>query len=115
MKRLAFIVLLILGSSFVYAQQEPFVYDDHGKRDPFWRLVLPNGSVVNYDRDLLATDLVVEGIVSDAAGKNVAIINGQILKIGDPIGAYTIKSIESDGITIEKGQEIMTLKIKKED
>ena len=53
-------VLILFFANSVYAQ-EAFVYDDHGKRDPFVPLVSSAGMVVTYDEDLSVNDLVLEG------------------------------------------------------
>ena len=81
------LVLILFFANSVYAQ-EAFVYNDHGKRDPFVPLVSSAGMVVTYDEDLSVNDLVLEGIVADASGNNVAIVNGKIVKAHDQIGPY---------------------------
>ena len=59
--RLLICVLILIFANLVYAQGA-FVYDDHGKRDPFAPLVSSAGMVVTYDEDLAVNDLVLEGI-----------------------------------------------------
>ena len=98
----------------VYADEKAFVYNEHGKHDPFWPLVSPSGTRITYDTDLTATDMMLEGIVADAKGNNLAIINGRIVKVGDQIGSYAIETIANDHVDLVKGQERLTLKIKKE-
>ena len=106
-------------NSKVSAQQQPppqnFVYDDHGKRDPFWSLVTPAGVIINYDGDILISDLVLEGIIAGADGKNLAIINNTIVKPNDQVGLFVIEKIELDKVLLRKGQESFALKIKKEE
>ena len=96
-------------------QQQNFVYDDHGKRDPFWTLVTPTGVIVNYDSDVLISDMVLEGIIAGADGKNLAIINNTIVKPNDQFGLFVIEKIELDKVLLRKGQESFALKIKKEE
>ena len=88
---LIFVLILFFANS-VYAQ-EAFVYDDHGKRDPFVPLVSSAGMVVTYDEDLSVNDLVLEGIVADASGNNAAIVNGKVVKVHDQIGPYVVDVI----------------------
>jgi hypothetical protein len=109
--RLLFFVLLFFFANFVYAQ-EAFVYDDHGKRDPFVPLVSSAGMVVTYDEDLSVNDLVLEGIVSDASGNNVAIVNGKMVKAHDQIGPYTVDLIAADHVEFLKGTARFMLKLK---
>ena len=110
MRFLIFVLILFFANS-VYAQ-DAFVYDDHGKRDPFVPLVSSAGMVVTYDEDLSVNDLVLEGIVADASGNNVAIVNGKIVK------AQTNRALCCDVIAVDhveflKGTERFILKIKK--
>jgi hypothetical protein len=96
----------------VYAQ-EAFVYDDHGKRDPFVPLVSSAGMVVTYDEDLSVNDLVLEGIVADATGNNAAIVNGKVVKVHDEIGPYVVDVIAIDHVEFLKGTQRFILKLKK--
>ena len=96
-------------------EEKPFVYDDQGRRDPFLRLVTSGGAIVNYDRDVTVTDMVLEGIIAGDDNKNIAIINGIILQTGDKIGLYVIKDIKATSVIIQKGEERYSLKLKKEE
>ena len=108
---LAFVVLLF-SSNLVYAQ-EAFVYDDHGKRDPFVPLVSSAGLVVTYDQDLSVNDLALEGIVAGSSGDNAAIVNGKVVRNGDQIGPYVVDVIAVDHVEFLKGTERFILKIKR--
>ncbi len=108
-------VLLVLIATCAYAQDNDFVYDDHGKRDPFWRLVTPSGVIVNYDQDLLISDMILEGIIYDSMGKSFAIVNGSVIKPNDKIGLYVVTKIEQRKVTLKKGQEQFVLELKKEE
>ncbi|MDE1919892.1 MAG: hypothetical protein KGJ09_00565 [Candidatus Omnitrophica bacterium] len=109
--RLLILAFLFLSANSVYAQQN-FVYDDHGKRDPFVPLVSSAGMVVTYDEDLSVNDLVLEGIVTDASGNNMAIVNGRVVRIGDQLGPYTVMAISFDQVEFSKGPRRFVLKIK---
>ena len=104
-------VLTLLFVNSVYAQ-ESFVYDDHGKRDPFVPLVSSAGMVVTYDEDLSVNDLVLEGIVADPSGNNAAIVNGKVVKVHDQIGPYTVDAIAMDHVEFSKGAGKFVLKLK---
>lgn len=105
-------VLLLIFVNSVYAQGD-FVYNDHGKRDPFVPLVTSAGMVVTYDEDLSVNDLNLEGIVADASGNNAAIVNGKVVKAHDQIGPYIVDSIAVDHVEFLKGSERFMLKLKK--
>ena len=115
--RLLFAIFLLGVTSAAWAQNEekPFVYDSHGRRDPFWRLVSPSGAVLNYDSDLQLSDMALDGIISDPSGKNLAIINSVIVKIDDKIGLYVVSEVDQDKVILTKDGEIFVLKLKKEE
>ncbi len=97
-------------------EEEPeFIYAPNDKRDPFWPLVNSKGMIISFEKDLLVTDLMLEGIFVGEAGKNVAIINGKILQKNESIGVFTVKDIKENRVTLQKGQERVILKLKKED
>ena len=96
-----------------YAQDGAFVYDDHGKRDPFGPLVTNSGAVVVSDTDLTVADINLEGLVSDPQGNNVAIINGKIVKAGDYVGPYKVETVAVDYVGLLKEQQRITLRLKK--
>jgi hypothetical protein len=110
--RIPYFVLILFFANSVYAQ-ESFVYDDHGKRDPFVPLVSSAGMVVTYDEDLSVNDLVLEGIVSDPSGNNAAIVNGKVVKVHDQVGPYVVDIIAIDHVEFLKGTDRFILKLKK--
>ena len=94
---------------------EAFEYDDHGRRDPFWALVNSNGIIVNYEKEVLLSDLNLEGIIAGAAGRSMAIINGRVLQPGDKIGDFHVREIIENVVILYKGQQRFELKLKKEE
>ena len=117
MMRLLFLVFLIFLTSRSAAadDNQPFVYDDHGRRDPLWKLVTPEGAIQNYETDFLITDLALEGIMAGEDGENFAIINGRVLKQNDAIGQFVVDHIGDDMIVLEEGRKKYELKLKKEE
>ena len=115
--RFLIIFSLLIFSPALWAEekQDDFVYDDHGKRDPFWDLVTPSGVVMNYDSDVQISDLTLAGIISGKNGENLAIINNTIVKVDDKIGPFVVDRIEQDRVLLTNGQQNFVLKIKKED
>ena len=109
--RILLFVLILVSATCVYAQ-EAFVYNDHGKRDPFMPLVSSDGLIVTYDEDLSVNDLALEGVVADSSGNNAAIINGKIVKVHDQIGPYIIDVIAVDHLEFLKGNTRYILKVK---
>jgi len=114
MKNLLLCLLCVVAVSAVFAQDnQAFVYNEHGKRDPFAPLVSPNGSLISYDSNIAVSDMSLEGVVIDPQGKNLAIINGKIVKSGDLVGLYTVESIANDHVNLMNGKEHLTVKLKK--
>lgn len=112
MKVLIFVIALMVAN-FSYAQEQQFLYDDHAKRDPFVPLVSSAGMLVAYDADLAVNDLNLEGIVADARGNNVAIVNGKVVKVRDHIGPYVVDVISVDHVEFTQGTQRFTLGLKK--
>ena len=97
------------------ADPEVFVYDDKGKQDPFLRLVSSTGAIVNFDGELLISDMVLEGIIAGDDGNNVAVINGIIVKPTDQLGSFTVRKVGADTVVLEKDQERFVLKLQREE
>jgi len=113
--RILIVVLILFFAKSVYAQ-DTFVYDDHGKRDPFVPLVSSTGLIITYDDNLSVNDLALEGIIADPTGtNNAALVNGKIVKVQDQIGPYVIDVIASDHVELLKGTDRYILKMKKGD
>ena len=111
--RVFIFVIALMWANVGLAQEQGFVYDDHGKRDPFGPLVSSAGMLISYDADLAVNDLSVEGIVADAKGENVAIVNGRIVRPQDHIGPYVVDIITADHIEFLKGTQRFILGLKK--
>lgn len=94
--------------------QDVFIYNDHGRRDPFWPLVNSNGTLVTYDADLAYTDFDLEGIMSLGEDERVAMINGKIIKQNDVIGDYLVVEIKENTVVLSKGPQRFELILKKE-
>ena len=117
MKLKAFMALFVFlgAANFTFAQNAQFVYDDRGRRDPFWKLVSPSGSILNYETDILISEMTLEGIIFDPQGKSFAIINSNVVKPNDRIGMYVVQAIEPRKVTLLKEQEKFILELKKEE
>lgn len=94
---------------------EVFVYDDHGKRDPLWPLVNSSGIIVNYEKEVLVSDLILEGIIGGADGENMAIINGRVIQAPDKIGEFHVQEITEHAVILYKDEQRFELKLKKEE
>lgn len=97
-------------------EREPFIYNDAGKRDPFWPLVSEGGVIIRYDEtSLSASDMVLMGVMTGADNKNVAVINGKIVKEGDSVGLFKVICVDTDRVILDNGNEDITLQLRKEE
>ncbi len=100
--------LLPVTCPLAIASEEPvFVYDSHGKRDPFIPLITKDGRTLTAYSDIISiSDVVIEGILFDLKGGSVVIINDIILKQADSISDIVVEKIEKDYVVLSfKGQE----------
>ena len=94
------------------AANPDFNYDAKGKRDPLVPLVGQERSVgAGLETITSPDDLKLEGIATGPGGKQVAIINGQMVKEHDKFGALVVKNIsrKSVNISIEGSDHTLTL------
>lgn len=114
-----FMIWMVFSGNHLWAQpneeESIFIYQDHGKKDPFWPLVNSTGNIINYDFELSVMDMVLEGIMSDKNGVVVAIVNGRLIKKGDRLGEFIVDSIEKNSVFFSKGEEKFELKLKKKE
>jgi len=117
-----FIFGSVLAAGSVLAQDEAdivaaevFVYEDNGRRDPFWPLVTDGGSIISYDdQELSASDMMLQGILVGEQ-ENVAVINGNIVKEGDMVGAFWIERVMPAYVVLNNGQERIEVYLRKEE
>ena len=78
-------------------------YDPAGRRDPFVSLVR-DGKLIDVGPSMTRAELakpVLYGVLWDAGGKSIALINDLEAKVGDTIGGFRIKDIRQDAVIIE--------------
>lgn len=76
------------------AVEKIMVYKDKGRRDPFMPLITGATRVAaGLESVQTIDDIILEGIVWDASGDSIAIMNGIIVKNGDEIGVVKIDYI----------------------
>lgn len=106
---------LLMGAGLLLAagpaSADPGSYDSHGKRDPFIPLVHDGRFVAvtgGMSTAASVSDLHLAGIVWDAAGSSIALINETEVKVGDQIGEYQVAEIRQDAVVLLKdGKPIM--------
>ena len=94
---------------------EAFIYDAQGRRDPFAPLVrdgkLVSSTVAGPTTSGSVGPLTLDGILWDPTGQSIVLINGTEAKIGDTVGGYVVRDIRQDAVTLEQDGDILVLQI----
>ncbi len=107
--------LICLGLiGFAKASAEEYSYKYQGKRDPFIPLITPAGYLLNLEpEDDKKVDL--EGIMYDSGGDSMAIVNGELVRVGDSVGTAVITDIGPDKITILQDNQKFEVELRREE
>ena len=110
------LILFFIFCTVSFAQEE-FVYDAKGKRNPFIPLVTPEGRLLKLDKqEATSVDgLAVEGIIYDKFGRSFAIVNTNVVGIGDIVGDYQDLKIQQNKVIFIKDGEPLEIELTKED
>jgi len=113
---LIYLFFFALICTSVFAEGE-FVYDNKGKRDPFIPLVTPEGRLLKLDKLDTASPggLSIEGIIYDKSGRSFAIVNTEVVGIGDFIGAYQVLKIFENKVVFIKDGIPLEVELTKEE
>ena len=116
-KFIVFLFLSFWAISIKVSAQDEFVYDSKGKRNPFIPLVTPEGRLLKLDKAQTgsAGGLAVEGIIYDKFGRSFAIVNSNVVGIGDVMGDYQVLRIYEDKIIFVKEGEPFEVEFTKEE
>jgi len=98
------------------AGDENFKYDAKNKRDPFRPLVDRDGNLLPELRPVTANvELNLEGIVWSKSGDSYAIIGGSVVRAGDILGDYKVKTIEKTRVILDRGGEESVINLRGEE
>lgn len=111
-------IILFMGFLLVLAKMpnvfgEQYFYKNEGKRDPFVSLISPAGYLIDQDSQDNKT-LRLEGIIVDPKGDSIAIINGQMMRVGEKIGEAVISSIEENRVTVVQDNQKVDIELRRE-
>lgn len=114
-KKLSLILFLLFWViAFVCFAQEDFIYDDQGRPDPFMALVTPDGRLLIRETSEADARIYLEGIIYDEAGRFYALINDEMLGVGDSILGYLVLEIEKNKVIFIKDDQQVEYFLKKE-
>ena len=89
-------------------------YDSLGYRDPMMPLVTTSGLIRDFGPASTSSDSHLEGIVYDEDDNSLAIIDGEIVTVGDVVGGMRILEIQKDGVIIQKDGQLREIKLEEE-
>lgn len=110
--------ILVFGCCilFAFAQEETqFVYELSSRRDPMIPLVTTSGLIRDTQSLESKDDFYLEGIIYDKKGKSFAIIDGQIVNVGDIIREIKILDIQEDKVIILKDNHTQEMGLEEEE
>ena len=107
------LLILIFTICLSFADDET-IYQDKGRRDPFIELVTPDGRILNLESTGREAKISIEGIIYQKDSASYAIINGEIVTVGDYVGGCVVFKIEEDKVIVLKENKPVEYKLKKE-
>lgn len=112
------IVMALVAVALLYVLPGPVSgYESKGKRDPFVPLVgQDKGShSAGLEGITSVNDVLLEGIAIGPSGKNIAILNGQMVKEKDKFGLLQIRKIAKKTVELSIDGKIHILSLKDEE
>lgn len=107
---------VFIPAFYVYSFAEgQFAYDAAGKRNPFIPLVTSDGRLLQLDKEKAKGDLAIEGIIYDKQGMSYAIVNGEVVGVGDMVEDYQVLKIEDGKVLLIKDGCVTEAQIEKEE
>ena len=111
-KLVAFYVAFVIISS-AWAQEQKYSYKQT-KRDPFVPLISASGYLMNLEPED-SSALTLEGIMYDPKGDSIAIINGELVRVGDTISDAVLVSVEPAKVTVIKDNQKVDMSLRREE
>jgi hypothetical protein len=115
-KILILILAVCLNFTWVFAQ-DLLDYDAKGKRNPFIPLVTPEGRLLKLDKQETSPSggLAIEGIIYDKFGRSFAIVNTEVVGIGDIVGDFQVLKILDNKVVFIKDGELSEVELTKKE
>ncbi|HDZ77577.1 MAG TPA: hypothetical protein ENH41_05795 [Candidatus Omnitrophica bacterium] len=95
-------------------KEQELTYDSLGYRDPMMPLVTTSGLIRDFGPASTSSDSHLEGIIYDQNDNSLAIIDGEIVEVGDVVGGMRILEIQEDRVIIQKDGELREIKLEEE-
>jgi len=108
------VCMALVFSVAALAQEQKALYNYQGKRDPFVPLISSSGYLLNLEPEENAA-LRLEGIMYDQKGDSMAIISGELVRVGESIADAVVSSIDPAKVTIIKDSQKVELELRREE
>jgi len=108
--RIFILITILIMLSSLYK----IIWADEQERDPFISLVTEEGRLITF-MEKKQDQLELQGILYDSYGRSSAIVNSQVLRIGDWIGEYQVYQIHPDKVIFLKEGKEFVIKLEKEE
>jgi len=108
-------ILLITGLGLAVEDTAAYKYNSQGRRDPFIPIVTTDGRLIKVQPEGGVTGLALEGIILDENGVSYAMINGDVVKIGDDVNGFEVLKIEDNKVILIKDGEPLEIELNKEE
>ena len=124
MMRYIFILVILIGWTFLSCsptrsaetKEVKFVYEDEDRRDPFMPIVPKSGRILSSMKaKRFIKNVSLEGIIFSSEGESLVLINGEPHRLGDKVGGFQIKGIQSEKVILEAAGEEFVLELIKEE
>jgi hypothetical protein len=113
-KAFLYFCVLVFLCSVSWAQDE-LSYDSKGKRNPFIPLVTPDGRLLKLEQEQGVRDLNIHGIIYDKLGVSYAIVNSDVVGVGDSIGDYRVLKVLPNKVVFIKDGQAVEIEMNKEE
>ncbi|TRZ96165.1 hypothetical protein D4R78_01550 [bacterium] len=110
----AAVALILLALPLSLPAKELAGYDAKSRRDPFIPLVTSDGRLLNLETKADSSSLNLEGIIYDSDDLSYAVVNGEVVKVGDEVNGYDVLKIEKNKVIFIKDSQPMEIELKEE-
>lgn len=108
-------LLFVSLFSTITVAEETSSYDSGSRRDPFIPLVMPDGRLIQLQAQGTRPDLAIEGIMYDENGISYAIVNGEVVNVGDTIAGWQVLKVLKDRVVFIKDANRREIELTKEE
>ncbi|MDD5174226.1 MAG: hypothetical protein WC482_03935 [Candidatus Omnitrophota bacterium] len=116
-RKIVYIVMIMVAVALLYLPPRPVSgYESKGKRDPFVPLVGQDkgSNSAGLEGIISINDVILEGIAIGHSGKNVAILNGQMVKEKEKFGLLQIRKISKKTVELSIDGKVYKLSLQDE-